>query len=100
MTVEYAYGVPGHPHERNRFRMNTMLSMAAEGTTHMSTQENCTRCHGHMAREMCTDLESDSEHRTLGALRCIQCSYLVDEVILRNHCLFNPKTVLVVAAAA
>jgi len=53
--------------------MNTMLSMEEEDTTHMSTQENCTRCHGHMAREMRTDLESDSGHSTLGALRCIQC---------------------------
>ena len=73
MTVEYAYGVPGHPHEGNRFRMNTMLSMEEEDTTHMSAQENSTRCHGHMAREMRTDLESDSGHSTLGALRCIQC---------------------------
>ena len=76
--------------------MTTMLSTAARASTHMSTQENCTRCHGHMVQEMCTDFESDCGHSTFGGLRCIQCGDIVDEVILRNRCIFNPKTVLAV----
>ena len=78
--------------------MHTMLSQAVGGTTKKFTWNSCTRCSGHMAHEMCIDLESDSGHSTFWALRCIQCGDMVDEVILRNRCLFNPEPVLVAAA--
>jgi hypothetical protein len=51
-----------------------------------------------MDQEMCIDLESDSGQSTFWVLRCIQCGDIVDEVILRNRCLFNPEAVLVAAA--
>ena len=78
--------------------MDTMLSQTARLTTKKSTRQSCRRCSGNMDHEMCIDLESDSGHCIFWALRCIQCGDIVDEVILRNRSLFNPETMLVVAA--
>jgi hypothetical protein len=78
--------------------MNTIISKAARMTSKTSPQPSCRRCSGHMAHEMCIDLESDNGRSTCWAFRCIQCGDIVDEVILRNRSLFNPEGVLVAAA--
>ena len=82
--------------------MKTMLAEPAGVATSPYSQNNCTRCSGHMTREMCIDLQSDSGRINFWALSCIQCGDIVDEVILtnRSRSSFRPKTMLPVAAAA
>src|SRR6185436_3476183 len=87
---------------REEVQMNTMLAEPAGVTTSSYTQHNCARCSGHMTREMCIDLQSDSGGINFWAFRCVQCGDIIDEVILRNRSrsIFRPQTLLAVEAAA
>lgn len=83
--------------------MNSMLVESAGVTIRpYNIQHNCTRCSGHMTREMCIDLQSDSGGINFWAFRCIQCGDIVDEVILQNRSrsIFQPIRLVAVEAAA
>lgn len=78
--------------------MNTMLSKTAAVPARLWTQRSCMRCGGHLADEMCIDLESDTGCCTFWVLRCLQCGDIVDETILHNRALAHSDATLFAAA--
>jgi len=52
---------------------------------------SCARCAGLLVKEWCYDLDNTGEHIST-ILRCVQCGYRIDPVILQNQIRGRSKT--------